>query len=175
MKKSLFKYVTTFTLGLLVFTGCSSENSTNTTSGEANEPNETESVNVNSNESAQKLELISFLPVDHMLTKDVIPMWIDMVEEELNGEIEIEWVGGPESIPSTDQFNAVKNGLVDINFNVSSMFANLMPEAHSMLMSSMTPREERENGYFDYMGERFEENGVQYLGRWLYEELFLVE
>jgi len=39
-------------------------------------------------------------------------------------------------------------------------------------MSPFTPAEERENGYFDYLGQLFEKNGVVYLGRWLSEEPF---
>ncbi|WP_071392945.1 TRAP transporter substrate-binding protein DctP [Bacillus tuaregi] len=162
MKKWSISILTIILLTFSILAGCSSSSSKEaSSSGENTKSGET-----------QTLKLISFLSVDHMLTKDIIPMWIDMVEKELDGEVKIEWIGGPESIPATEQFNAVKNGLVDINFNASSQFSNLMPESDSMLMSPFTLGEERENGYFDYLGQLFEKNGVVYLGRWLSEEPF---
>jgi TRAP-type C4-dicarboxylate transport system substrate-binding protein len=112
-------------------------------------------------------KVVSFLPVDHTLTKDIVPMWMEKVEKETGGAIKIEWAGGPESIPSKDQFDAVRNGIADIGFNVSSYYGHLMPESLSMHLSPYTPAEERQNGYFDYLTKRFDHNDIVYLGRWL--------
>lgn len=162
MKKWPIAILTIVLLTFTILAGCSSGSSKEVSKSGGD----------TKSKDTQTLKLISFLSVDHMLTKEIIPMWIDMVEKELDGEVKIEWIGGPESIPATEQFNAVKNGLVDINFNASSQFSNLMPESDSMLMSPFTPGEERENGYFDYLGQLFDKNGVVYLGRWLSEEPF---
>ena len=116
---------------------------------------------------AQTLRLISFIPSNDILSRDVVPMWIDRVEEGTGGEVTIEWIGGPESIPQPDQFAAVRDGLVDINFNVAPYYTNEVPGILSVLLSPHTPSEERENGYFDYLDQRHEEAGVVYLGRWL--------
>lgn len=116
---------------------------------------------------AKVLKAVSFLPIDHPFTKDIVPMWAEKVERETGGALKVEWIGGPESIPTKEQFDAVRNGLVDIGFNVSSYYGHLMPESHSLHLSPYTPWEERENGYFAYMSKQFENNGLVYLGRWL--------
>ncbi len=118
-------------------------------------------------QGAQTLRLVSFIPSNDILTRDVVPMWIDMVEEGTGGEVTIEWIGGPESIPQADQFAAVRDGLVDINFNVAPYYTNEVPGILSVLLSPHTPAEERENGYFDYLTQMHEEAGAVYLGRWL--------
>jgi TRAP-type C4-dicarboxylate transport system substrate-binding protein len=116
---------------------------------------------------AQTLRLISFVPTNDVITRDIVPMWIDKVEGGTNGEVEIEWIGGPESIPQADQFGAVRDGLVDVNMNVAAYYTNEVPGILSVHLSPHTPSEERENGYFDYLAQRHEEAGVVYLGRWL--------
>ena len=118
-------------------------------------------------QGAQTLRLISFIPSNDIVTRDVVPMWMDKVEEETGGELTIEWIGGPESIPQPDQFAAVRDGLVDVNFNVAAYYSNEVPTIFSTLLSPHTPSEERENGYFDYLEQRHEEADVVYLGRWL--------
>ncbi|MFD1708759.1 TRAP transporter substrate-binding protein DctP [Siminovitchia sediminis] len=114
-----------------------------------------------------KLKVVSFLPMDHQFTKDIVPMWLEKVAEETNGAIELEWIGGPESIPTEEQFDAVTNGLVDIGFNVSSYYGHIMPESHSLHLSPFQPWEERENGYYDYMNGLYDQYNMVYLGRWL--------
>lgn len=118
-------------------------------------------------QGAQTLRLVSFIPSNDILTRDVVQMWIDRVEEDTGGEVTIEWIGGPEAVPQADQFGAVRDGLVDINFNVAPYYTNEVPGILSVLLSPHTPSEERENGYFDYLDQRHEEAGVVYLGRWL--------
>lgn len=115
---------------------------------------------------SQSLKLVSFLPSNNQLTRDVVPMWIDQVEEETGGSVTIEWVG-PEAVPTEDQFQAVSDGVADIGFNVASFYTNQVPEGYTMYLSPYTPSEERETEYFDYLAKKHEEAGVTYLGRWL--------
>lgn len=156
-----------FYLGLLLLTsillvvGCSSNTETNTTSETNN--NST----VEKTQNTVKLSVVSFLATDHAFTKDMVPLWMNMIEEATDGVVTFEWIGGPESVPITDQFDSVRNGIVDVGFNVSSYYGHLMPESHSLHLSPYTPAEERENGYFDYLNERFNEEGFVYAGRWL--------
>lgn len=144
-----------FGIFLIVVVGCSNKEEAVSTSKGGEKAEE------------KVFKVISFLPVDHTLTKDIVPMWMEKVEKETGGAIKIEWAGGPESIPSKDQFDAVSNGIADIGFNVSSYYGHLMPESLSMHLSPYTPSEERQNGYFDYLTKRFDQNGLVYLGRWL--------
>jgi len=111
--------------------------------------------------------VVSFLDNNHPFTKDIIPMWMTKMEEATNGAVKFEWIGGPESIPIEEQFNAVRNGIAEVGFNTSSYYAHLMPETLSLHLSPYTPEEERNNGYFKYLDDRFTEQGVTYIGRWL--------
>ncbi|VEF46775.1 TRAP-T extracellular binding protein [Bacillus freudenreichii] len=113
------------------------------------------------------LKIVSFLPMDHQFTKDIVPMWSERIDEKTNGAVKLEWIGGPESVPTEEQFDAVTNGLVDIGFNVSSYYGHIMPESHSLHLSPFQPWEERENGYYDYMNTLYEKYNMVYLGRWL--------
>src|SRR5699024_1848542 len=46
-------------------------------------------------------------------------------------------------------------------------YGPLMPETLSLHMSKMSPLEERENGYFSYLNERYNEQNLEYVGRFL--------
>lgn len=151
------RFFLSFLCCLLLLAGCGS----NSASGPASSPG--------ASSGPVELKLVSFLALDHPFPKDMIPLWKEKVEKELNGAVTIRVVGGPESLPVGDQFDAVRNGVVDIGFNVSSYYGHLMPESHSLNLSPFTPAEERENGYFDYMSDRFKQNNLVYLGRWLSE------
>lgn len=117
-------------------------------------------------EGTTSLRLVSFLPTNHPLTEEVVPMWIDMVENETDGAVEIEWVG-PEAIPPEDQFSAVRDGVADISFTVGTYYENQVPTVPAMQLSPYKPAEERESDYFDYLVRKHEEAQVTYLGRWL--------
>lgn len=121
---------------------------------------------------AKVLRLNTFLPVDHPFTVDIVPMWTKKVEEATNGEVKIEWIGGPESLPPKDQFESVRSGLIDIAFSTNAYYGNVIPVTDSLTLSNYTPSEERDNGYYDYLSKVFQENGVTYLGRMLSEQPF---
>jgi len=115
----------------------------------------------------QVLKLVSYFPVDHPFTKDIIPMWMKKIEEGTDGEIQFDWVGGPESIAIDEQFIAVQRGLVDIGFLSTAGFLDSIPSARAMYLSSLSPTDMRENGFFDFYVEKFKEQDVEYIGRWI--------
>lgn len=119
-----------------------------------------------------ELRMVSFLSQDHRFTRDVIPLYKEMIEEGTDGRVEIQWLGGSETIPPRDQFDAVSNGMVDMVFNAGSFYNNVMPVVDSMLLSPYSPLEERENGYYDFMVEQFLSHNVRYLGRWVMDTPF---
>jgi TRAP-type transport system periplasmic protein len=113
------------------------------------------------------LSAVSFLPPNHPISEAGIPDWIKAVERESGGSIKIDYRGGPEAIPTEDQFAGVVDGLVDIGFNVPTYYLNEVPTGNTMHLSPFSPGEERENGYFEYLDERHREAGAAYLGRWM--------
>lgn len=118
-------------------------------------------------EETQRLRVVSFLDTDHQFTREIVPLWIEHVERESDGSIEVEWTGGPDAVPVEDQFDAVRDGLVEVGFNVPVFYPNQAPAAQTMQLSPFPPAEERENGYFEYLDRVHREGGAAYLGRWL--------
>lgn len=115
--------------------------------------------------------MISFLPKNNALTA-VIPKWVERVEESTEGRVQINWKGGSEIVPALEQIDAVRNGVVDLSFNVAGYYQNLAPELTAFSLSEFTPSEERQNGFYNYMADRHQKIGVIYLGRWLGNEPF---
>lgn len=98
----------------------------------------------------------------------VIPFFLfkDLIEERSSGRIKINFVGGPESVPSFEQAEAIRNGIVDIALSTSSYYAAAMPEAYAMDFSELTAQEERSTGAYDYLVDLHREKlSVHYLGR----------
>ncbi|MFC4025230.1 TRAP transporter substrate-binding protein DctP [Oceanobacillus longus] len=160
MKKSkpaLFNMFVCLVPFLIMLVGC-----TNNTDGV-----ETVADNEGDSEEVYNFELVAYMGFDNILTKDVVPMWIEKIEESTAGRVQIEWVGGHEVIPREEQFDAVSNGIVDVSFNASAFFSHIMPEADTLHLSPYTPHEERENGYFNYLSEKFENHNLKYLGRYI--------
>lgn len=112
------------------------------------------------------LNAVSFLPKDHELTK-TLHTWIENIEEATDGRVQVDWRGGEEVIPVGEQFEALDSGVIDINFTYVGQYQTQLPESLALPLSQITPWEERENGFYDFMVERHETIGIKYIGRWL--------
>ncbi|MFC1902573.1 TRAP transporter substrate-binding protein DctP [Chloroflexota bacterium] len=110
------------------------------------------------------LKAITFIPVDNPMVKGG---WIfsDLVNERSNGELIVDFIGGPEIIPGGDQPMAVMQGTIDIVYNVTAYSAPLVPEGDVLHLSQYLPWEERENGAYDWFVETFKKMNSYYLGR----------
>lgn len=112
------------------------------------------------------LKAIQFLPVGHAMAEGG-PMWIDVVNKACGGELVVELLGGPEVVPTFDQFEAMRSGVADINFNVSSFYTSVLPQCDVTHLTEYTASEERERGFYDFMVEQHEGIGVRYLARYM--------
>ena len=92
------------------------------------------------------------------------------LRDELNrasgGSVRIEYAGGPESIPTNEQIEAVRLGVVDLAWVSASYTVSIVPEAHFFRLSQLSPQEERARGVYDAFNRVFQRkaNSV-YLGR----------
>jgi len=120
-----------------------------------------------------KLKAVAFLPKNHPVVV-MTGEWVKRVNETFKDQIEIKYLGGPEITASKEQLAALKNGLFDINFNVTSYYAPYAPELNAFPLSKLTPWEERKpGGFYDYMAGRHKRIGVVYLGRWIYGSFYI--
>lgn len=73
-----------------------------------------------------------------------------MVEERTNGRVKIDVLGSEEVVPALQQFDAVRNGVVDIALGIASYYNNTIPEAVGIQYNKdYLPVELRKNGYYD--------------------------
>ena len=94
-------------------------------------------------------------------------IWRELVNERANGELIINFLGGPEVIPAFDQSEAVRSGVVDIIYAITGYYESAVPEAATQALSRLSsPAEEREVGFYDLMVDFHKEKlNVYYLGR----------
>ncbi|HJH24010.1 MAG TPA: TRAP transporter substrate-binding protein DctP [Paenalcaligenes hominis] len=79
--------------------------------------------------------------------------FVEKVNEEGKGLLQIQVIGGPEAIPTFEVGNAVRSGVVDFA-NTSAVFhANLVPEALAMTLTDRRMDELRANGGYDLMNQ----------------------
>lgn len=79
--------------------------------------------------------------------------FVEKVNNEGKGILQIHVVGGPESIPTFEIGNALRSGVVDFA-NTSAVFhANLVPEALAMTLTDRRMSELRENGGYALMNQ----------------------
>ena len=121
----------------------------------------------------KKLKAVCFVPKNHPLAVMTIN-WVERINAACKDELEIDYAGGPEVIPGQQQAEAVKNGVIDIMFNVPAYFSSMLPEGWAFFVSKRTPTEERApGGFYDFMVDRFKAINMMYLGRWLYSPFYL--
>ena len=77
-----------------------------------------------------------------------------MVEERTKGQIKIDILGSEEVAPALQQFDAVRNGVVDISLGIASYYNNTIPEAVGIQYNKdYLPQDLRKNGYYKLMRE----------------------
>ena len=91
---------------------------------------------------------------------------MEIVEERSDGKITLRYIGGPEVFPPFELGDTVREGIVDIGHTPGAYYNEAVPEIEAMVLSTLTPMEEREKGIYDLWGEIHESKlGVYYLGK----------
>lgn len=118
------------------------------------------------------LKASCFLDKNHPVAAKVFP-WMDLINNDLKGKLEIKYVGGPEVVPVFEQIEAVRKGITHISFTAGAHYATQLPAANSLHLSRLMPWDERKSGYFDLMVKEHEKLGVRYIGRWYYGPFYM--
>jgi len=90
--------------------------------------------------------------------------WIKKVQQRAKGKLVINYLGGPEVIPSFEQYEACRKGIVDIYIGPSDYAVPIMPESLAPVAVKLSPMELREKGFYALLGEVFQKHGLQFLG-----------
>jgi TRAP-type transport system periplasmic protein len=115
--------------------------------------------------SAQEaLRALSMQPTAVTYTQSFLK-FIDKVNAAGQGVVQIEFVGGPEAIPTFDQPEAVRAGVIDMIYGPGSYYPGIVPETDALVGSNVTPMEKRANGGIDLLNQIHQEKmNVYYLG-----------
>ena len=119
-------------------------------------------------ESPVTFKTVTFLPKnDHHL--DYFWKFVERVQEQSGGKIKILVAGGPEAIPSFEQIQAARTGVVDLVATCSAYYIGDLKEAMAFQYGNITPQEERDEGFYEFMDQVHQEKlGLKYLGRFSY-------
>ena len=79
--------------------------------------------------------------------------FIEKVNKDGKGIIQINFIGGPRAMPPFEVGNAVRSGVVDIANVTGAFYTNLMPEADAMKLITKPMSEQRKNGTWDYLNQ----------------------
>lgn len=91
-------------------------------------------------------------------------MFLEEVQNDPEAPIEINFIGGPETMPPFQIGNAVSNGVVDMAFVTSAFYTSSLPAAHALNLTRYSPKELRETGRFEQLQEIWREQmNVHYL------------
>ncbi len=119
-------------------------------------------------ESPVTLKVVTFLPKnDHHL--DYFWKFVERLKEQSDGGIAIKVVGGPEALPSFEQIQAARTGVVDLVATCSAYYVGDLKEALAFQYGNITPQEERSVGFYEFMDRVHRDKlGLKYLGRFSY-------
>ena len=77
--------------------------------------------------------------------------FIERVNAEGKGLVQINYIGGPKAMPPFEVGNALKSGVVDIANTTGAFTTNVMPESDAWKLTERPMSELRKNGGYDYM------------------------
>lgn len=112
----------------------------------------------------------SMLPRQTDYTRD-FEQWIKQVNEVGEDKFRIIFVGGPEAIPTFEQADAVRTGVVHMVFGPATYYIGLVPEVEALFASNLPPWETRRNGGIELMDRIHRQKlDVRYLARAMFIE-----
>jgi TRAP-type C4-dicarboxylate transport system substrate-binding protein len=111
------------------------------------------------------LRLVSAFPENQFYVKRTVE-WVEKLNKEGKGTLQINFIGGPKAIPTFEVGNAVKTGVVDMGFSTGAFYTNVMPEADILKLSETSAAEQRANGGYELINKIWAEKGnMRFLAR----------
>src|SRR5437870_1460462 len=83
--------------------------------------------------------------------------FIEKVNADGKGQIQINYIGGPKAMPPFEVGNALKSGVVDIANVTGAFYTNVFVESDAWKLAERPMSELRRNGGFDYMAKLYDE------------------
>ncbi len=103
--------------------------------------------------SAQEtLRAVSMFPEPVVFTRSFLG-FVDKVNGDPSGLVQIQFIGGPEALPTSEQAEAVRAGVVDMMYGPGSYYPGIVPETDALIGSNVLPMEQRANGGIALLGK----------------------
>lgn len=101
---------------------------------------------------AQEVEVraVTPWPRNYVLSRS-FQSFVDMANEAGKGVVRINYVGGPEALPATEQPAALRRGVIDMYYGAASYFLGDLPEVDALAGGTRTPEQLRANGGYDLL------------------------
>jgi TRAP-type transport system periplasmic protein len=80
-----------------------------------------------------------------------IHIFKEVVERESGGKIKVAILGGTEVVPSLQQFDALRNGVIDVAMAAVPYYAGTVPETYALLYTNQAGQQMRATGLFEFM------------------------
>jgi len=110
------------------------------------------------------LRAVSAFPKPVEFTQSFL-RFVEKVNAAGKGVVQINVMGGPEVIPPTQQADAVRRGVVDMQYGPGTYYLADMPEVDAWVGSTVTPEQARQAGGFKIMQEAYaKKQGTHLLG-----------
>jgi TRAP-type transport system periplasmic protein len=82
---------------------------------------------------------------------DVIDAIQKEADQKFPGQLVLEFKGAGEVVPTQQQVEALRSGMIDMVLTAASYYTSIMPEMDVMSLTTMMPWEERQAGVYDYL------------------------
>lgn len=93
--------------------------------------------------------------------------FIEKVNRDGKGSIQINYVGGPRAMPPFEVGNAVRTGVVDVANVPGAFYTNVLPAAEALKLVTRPMSELRRNGGWELLNKLHNDRmNVEYLARW---------
>ncbi len=106
------------------------------------------------------------LPTQHTLSKSFIKNFVDVVNSEGKGVVQIKLLGGPEITPANRAGQSLKRGNINMLFIPAAYLSGVVPQAQAMMLQTLGVDELRKNGGYDYYAKVFEDSLNAHLLAW---------
>lgn len=157
-KKKYFRMTGALALTGALVAGCGSA------AGGSNTPNSGNQASGGSGQKVITLKAISAWPKP---TPDNYGLFdlIKQVNKLGKGKVQIDYLGGPEVMPTMQQITALKSGTVDIDWTSASYTTSLVPAAAAIELSTLTPEQERQKGVTKLWDQIYQAANAKFLLR----------
>ncbi|MEK7370659.1 MAG: C4-dicarboxylate ABC transporter substrate-binding protein, partial [candidate division NC10 bacterium] len=107
------------------------------------------------------LKVVSAFPENSLYVKR-LEAWIERVNGEGKGVLQLNFIGGPKAIPTFEVGNAVRTGVVDVAMSTGAFYTNVFPESDALKLTQMPIAEQRKSGAYDYIQKLWNQKGNMY-------------